>query len=85
VWGGRLGGWLGLGVCGGMGEAYAVVEAEERVVAEDVEKGVEHAFRAIGGTSLEADLLMVSKLFCWEGGGAAIEDHTLTTYHVSFI
>jgi hypothetical protein len=49
-----------------MGEAYAVVEAEERVVAEDVEEGVEHAFRAIGGTSLEADLLMVSKLFCWK-------------------
>lgn len=47
-----------------MAEAYTVVEAEEGVVAEDVEKGVEHAFRAIGGASLEADLLMVSKLFC---------------------
>lgn len=52
---------------GGMGEAYAVVEAEERVVAEDVEKGVEHAFRAIGGASLEADLLKVSELLEWRG------------------
>jgi len=71
--------------CGWKGEAYAVVKTEEGVVAEDVEEGIEHAFRAIVGASLEADLLRVSELFCRRSGGAAIEGHTLTMYHVSFI
>ena len=44
----------------GKGEAYAVVETEEGVIAEDVHEGAEHAFGAIGGAGLEADLPMVS-------------------------
>ena len=44
--GGRLG-------RGGGGVAYAAVETEEAVVAEDVGEGSEHAFGSIGGSCLE--------------------------------
>lgn len=45
-----------------MGEIYATVEAEEAVVAEDMDEGVEHAARAIGGACLEADLNLYQRL-----------------------
>lgn len=44
------------------GRAYAIIEAEKGVITENVEEGGKHAFRAIGGAGLEADLLVVSKL-----------------------
>lgn len=45
-----------------MGELYAAVEAEEAVVSEDMDEGVEHAARAIGGACLEADLSLCQRL-----------------------
>lgn len=47
---------------GVMGEIYAAVEAEEAVVAEDMDESVEHAARAIGGACLEADLNLCQRL-----------------------
>ena len=41
-------------------KAYAVVKTEEGVIADDVRESPEHAVGAIGGSGLEADLLMVS-------------------------
>ena len=42
------------------GCAYAVIKTQKGVVAQYVHKSAEHAFRAIGGAGLKADLLTVS-------------------------
>ena len=43
--------------------AHTAVKAEEGVITDDVRKGGEHAFGAIGSASLKADLLKVSAWF----------------------
>lgn len=47
-------------------------------------EGAEHAFGAIGGSGLKADLLMVSFPFLWVEGAPLGDKHTFTTLHVSF-
>ena len=42
------------------GQTYAAVETQRAIVLEDVDKGVEHALRAIGGACLKADLVLLN-------------------------
>ena len=61
-----------------------MIEAQKGVVAQYVHESAEHAFRAIGGAGLEADLLMLSLGFFLELKRASRKGrHTFTKHDVS--